>query len=46
MIGGRPAQSKTGNVSKPPAPAIDEIKPATKATRVKAESNRGVISIN
>ena len=46
MIGGRPAQSKTGKVSKPPAPAIDEIKPATKATSVSEAIKRVDSSIN
>ena len=46
LIGGNPAQSKTGRVSKPPAPAMDEIKPAAKATTVSVVINRGDSSIN
>jgi hypothetical protein len=33
--GGKPAQSKTGKTMAPPAPAIELIKPAIKATIIK-----------
>lgn len=35
LSGGKPAQSKTGKTIAPPAPAIELIKPAIKATTIK-----------
>jgi len=45
LSGGKPAQSKTGKTMAPPAPAIELINPATKATTIKPIKSASDISI-
>jgi hypothetical protein len=35
LRGGKPAQSSAGRVKRPPEPAIEDIKPAKKAIKIK-----------